>query len=531
MERRDFLKAGGAACVGLATGAFFSGNLAGTLAKPGMALGHALREGRLNGARRAVQNVPLLIVGGGVAGLSAAYYLSQAGFHDHLLLEMEEGIGGNAAGGENSVTRYPWGAHYLPLPSKESMHVRHMLHDFGLLQGGVDADEPVYDERHMVHAPEERVFDGALWREGIFPEEGLTPVEKGERQRFGEMMELFREAYGADGRKAFAMPAAMSSMDPRYRQLDRLTMDEWLAENRFEGARLLWYVNYCCRDDFGTGSDKASAWIGIHYFAARAGKGFHAEQGAFLTWPEGMGRLTAELARRSGGRRERALVYRLADDPKGVRAFAYFPESNETSEILAQKVIWAAPSHVARHAIGHDLLPDRRMLEVESAPWAVANLALKDWPMYRPEAPFSWDNVIMGARGIGYVAATHQNILQATHGPTVLTCYDAWSQGGDFARNRNILENSGWSTLAARFLGDLRIAHPDIDSLATRLDIRIWGHAMASPGRGFLTHPARGLSRLNGKLLFAHADAAGYSVFEEASRLGMNAARMALELS
>jgi hypothetical protein len=531
MDRRDFLKLGGAACVGLAAGGVLSsssGNLTGTLARPGMKLGHALREGRMGKTSRTRERVPVLIVGGGVAGLSAAYTLSKAGFHDYLLLEMEESVGGNAAWGENPATRYPWGAHYLPLPSRESKHVRHMLHDFGMLLDGVDAEEPSYDERFLVHAPEERVFDGSVWREGLFPEEGLTQGEKDEHRRFGETMAHFRSAVGADGRKAFAMPAEFSSADPQYRRLDRLTMSEWLAENGFKGARLLWYVNYCCRDDFGTGSDKVSAWIGVHYFAARAGKGLHAEPGAFLTWPEGLGRLSEELARRTGGHRERGFVHRLADDPKGIRALAYFPDSGEICEILAQTVIWAAPSHVARHAIGHDLLADRRMLEVESAPWVVANLALKDWPKYRPEAPLSWDNVIMGGHSLGYVVATNQEMAQATHGPTVLTCYDAWSQGGDFARNRQILEKADWSDLAARFLGDLRVAHPDIDSLATRMDIRVWGHAMASPGRGFLSHPARGLTRLDGKLLFAHTDAAGYSVFEEASWLGMMAARKAL---
>jgi hypothetical protein len=95
-------------------------------------------------------------------------------------------------------------------------------------------------------------------------------------------------------------------------------------------------------------------------------------------------------------------------------------------------------------------------------------------------------------------------------------------------RNRKVLEHATWSTLAARFLDDLRPAHPDIDTLAARMDIRIWGHAMASPRRGFLTHPARNLARLGGKLLFAHSDAAGYSVFEEASWLGMNAAHKAM---
>src|SRR5580658_8975412 len=55
-----------------------------------------------------------------------------------------------------------------------------------------------------------------------------------------------------------------------------------------------------------------------------------------------------------------------------------------------------------------------RMPESESAPWVVANLALTDWPMYRPDAPFSWDNVLMRGQTLGYVVATHQDIVQAT---------------------------------------------------------------------------------------------------------------------
>jgi hypothetical protein len=404
-----------------------------------------------------------------------------------------------------------------------------MLHDFGILLDGPDSDAPAYDERWFVHAPEERVFDGAIWREGLFPEDGLAQWEKDERTRFSDTMRVFRGAFGADGRKAFAMPAELSSMDPKFRQLDSMTMAEWLAQNGFRGSRLRWYVNYSCRDDFGTGIGKISAWMGVHYFASRGGLGLHADAGTYLTWPEGLGRLTNELARRSQGRRERGFVYRLADAGKGIRASAYFPQSREHRDIEARTGIWAAPSHVARHAIGPELIADQRMLESESAPWVVANLALTDWPMYRPDAPFSWDNVLMRGQTLGYVVATHQDIVQATHGPTVLTCYDAWSQGGDFAKNRRVLEKLDWCTLAGRFLDDLRPAHPDIDALATRMDIRIWGHAMASPGKGFLSHPARGLAKLDGKLLFAHTDAAGYSVFEEASWLGMKAAQKAIK--
>jgi len=151
MKRRDFLAAGAAASAGLMAGtaALSRPALGGTLARPGMKLGHALRDGRIGRATPVAQKVAVLIVGGGVAGLSAAYALSKAGMHDYLLLELEDSVGGNAAWGENRFTRYPWGAHYLPLPSRESMHVRRMLHEFGILQDGVESEEPVYHERFL----------------------------------------------------------------------------------------------------------------------------------------------------------------------------------------------------------------------------------------------------------------------------------------------------------------------------------------------------------------------------------------------
>ena len=532
MQRRDFLKCCGAACLGMAAGVSTrSASLSGTLSRPGMQLGHALRAGNFKGSAQMLKKTPVLIVGGGVAGLSAAYYLSKAGFHDYLLLEMAENIGGNTVGGKNQHTSYPWGAHYLPLPTRESMHVRDMLQDFGILLQGVDNEAPVYDERFMVHAPEERLFDGGIWQEGLYAAADLSASEKGERQRFMDSMAHFRNAYGADGLKAFAIPLSFSSADPQYRKLDRLTMNEWLTQNGFQGDKLRWYVNYCCRDDFGTGINKVSAWIGIHYFAARAGIGLHAEQGAYLTWPEGLGKLTSALLQRTTGGHMQGFVHQLSATTSGVRAMAYMPQTGTDCEILAQTVIWAAPAHLARHAIGNDLLSDRSMLEVDSAPWVVANLELQDWPKYRPQAPLSWDNVIRNGHGIGYVVATHQQIAQATHGPTVLTCYDPWSQNDNFAHNRQLLQQADWHSLSARFLNDLRAPHPDIDRLAVKMDIRIWGHAMASPARGFLSHPARNMARLDGKLLFAHADASGYSVFEEASWLGLVAAKKAIARS
>ncbi len=61
-----------------------------------------------------------MIVGGGIAGLSAAWRLHKKGFTDFVFLEMNDQAGGNSRWGENEITAYPWAAHYVPVPGPES---------------------------------------------------------------------------------------------------------------------------------------------------------------------------------------------------------------------------------------------------------------------------------------------------------------------------------------------------------------------------------------------------------------------------
>src|SRR5882724_10021039 len=104
--------------------------------------------------------VPVVIVGGGIAGLSAAWRLDKKGFRDFVLLEMESRPGGNARWGENEVTPYPWAAHYVPVPGKRVALVRELFEELGVLRDGV------WDERQLCFSPQERLFLHGRWQEG-----------------------------------------------------------------------------------------------------------------------------------------------------------------------------------------------------------------------------------------------------------------------------------------------------------------------------------------------------------------------------
>ncbi len=86
--------------------------------------------------------------------------------------------------------------------------------------------------------------DSRRWR-------AATPEAAGEWRRFHERMREFKALRGKDGRRAFAIPLAFSSRDAALRSLDRLTMHDWLRGEGFASEAVHWLVNYACRDDYG----------------------------------------------------------------------------------------------------------------------------------------------------------------------------------------------------------------------------------------------------------------------------------------
>ena len=99
-------------------------------------IGHRVRDGlSITPSNDQWRRTSVVIVGGGVAGLSAAWRLLKAGFDDFVLLELESAPGGTARSGASPVIAYPWGAHYLPAPMKENIGLVSLLAEMGTLEG------------------------------------------------------------------------------------------------------------------------------------------------------------------------------------------------------------------------------------------------------------------------------------------------------------------------------------------------------------------------------------------------------------
>lgn len=501
----------------------FSGSIVG----PSHSLGHRLLRGEFPKPTRE-RKVPVVIVGGGISGLSAGWKLSKAGFQDFELLELEAEVGGVSRPGKNPISPYPWGAHYVPLPTEESRAVRELFEELGVTEGWTVAGQPVYKEKYLCFSPQERLYIHGKWQEGLLPVLGAKQKDLDQFQKLREIVLGFKRRRGKDGRKAFAIPMEMSSRDSDLLALDRISFREFLSRKGLDSAPLRWYANYACRDDFGCHFAEVSAWAGLHYFCSRDGGG-DSDESTVLTWPEGNGWIVKQLQNKLKPKiKTHSLVYRLTDAGNEVRVDYYDPAENSSTRIRAQEAIYACPRVFAPYMIeGNNQTDSSYLKEFQYCPWMVANLSLSSIPQEDSGMPLAWDNVIYASPSLGYVVATHQSL--ATHlSKTVLTYYHAMIWGSPRQERTRLLQMS-WKELAEFIIRDLSPAHPQIRDLITHLDIFRWGHAMVQPRVGFIWGGAReGAALPQGNIFFAHSDLSGFSLFEEAQYRGILAAERIL---
>ncbi len=465
----------------------------------------------------------VLIVGAGVAGLAAARAFARTGIDDVQVLELEDQAGGNSRGHVLGGIACPLGAHYLPLPTPESHEVTEWLHELGLLRQ--ELGRTVADERHLCHSPQERLFIDGAWAEGLLPPAEPGSATAAHYRRFAQAVAQAQRLGAGTGRRAFAQPAHRSAWTPELAALDGQPFGSWLARQGLDDPHLRWYLDYCCRDDYGAGLDTVSAWAGIHYFASRHGfqppGAAEAERDAVFTWPEGNAWLTRHLSAPLQGRLHTGrTVLRVREHRHHVQVQAWDEATQRTESWSADTVVLALPLFIAARVLQDppDALRQAAPL-LHHAPWLVANVRLDAPLVDRPGAPPAWDNVVYGQRGLGYVDASHQN-LRPYAGPTVLTAYHALP-----IAERALLLAEDTAPWRERVLQDLRDAHPDIGQRVQQMDLMRWGHAMAIPRPGVQRHPAlAALRAARGRVRFAHADLAGCSVFEEAFAAGCEVA-------
>jgi len=168
-----------------------------------------------------------------------------------------------------------------------------------------------WEERYLCFSPQERLFLYGRWQDGIEPAIGLTTADRDQFRRLEDHIHGFR----ATGK--FTVPMEVGFSDSTA-DLDRISFAEWLRAQGMNSRILNWYLNYCCRDDYGATTANTSAWPGIQYFASR-----ELEEKGPLTWPEVNGWIVRRLMERIGNFvQPNRVVHRISQPSKGVSVFS-----------------------------------------------------------------------------------------------------------------------------------------------------------------------------------------------------------------
>jgi phytoene dehydrogenase-like protein len=261
--------------------------------------------------------------------LSAGWKLAREGFHDFEILELENETGGNSRSGENAVSAYPWGAHYVPLPSRDARFVRELFEELGVITGYDETGEPIYKDEYLCFDPQERLYIHGRWQEGLLPTSGSSQRDRDDFARFKDIIDGYKAS------RSFTIPMELSRRSDDLLRLDSMSIRDFLTERGLDTAPLHWYVNYACRDDYGCDYRDVSAWAGIHYFAGR-----EVDDSTVLTWPEGNGWIVKRLRERVADHiRTGSLVFRVSQE--GVEV--YDVREKTSTRIRAEHIIFACP--------------------------------------------------------------------------------------------------------------------------------------------------------------------------------------------
>jgi monoamine oxidase len=487
------------------------------------ATGHMLRN-PVSGTPDSETSTKVVIVGAGISGLSAARALYKKGVTDIKLIDLDNMIGGNAKWGENEISAYPCGAHYVPVPNASLPEYLDFLKEAGVITGADASGRPSFNEQYLCFDPEERLFINGRWQEGLVPQFGVPEEEKKQVDRFLKEMNHYRYLLGNDEKDAFAIPINRSSKDPSLTKLDEQTMQQWMRAQGYTSSYLHHYVNYCCRDDYGTTIESVSAWAGIHYYASRKGTGANAGYADVLTWPEGNGFLVKQLSKDlSKIIHTGCMATNVAVTGDKVHVTYYDTKTKRFQKIIAEQCIMAVPQYIVSKLIDDKKRESLVKENLHYVPWMVATLKINIMEE-RTGTALSWDNVLYDSNSLGFVDASHQSMAQHESKKN-LVYYLPLTDLPPIEARKNAREKTAeeWTQI---IIADLKKVYPDIEQNLADVKITVWGHAMAQPLPGLIHGNLRQelSTSINGQIHFANSDLAGISIFEEAFYQGISAA-------
>jgi oxygen-dependent protoporphyrinogen oxidase len=426
---------------------------------------HQVRDGKVFTRPPASTRHDVVIVGGGVSGLTAAYRLQH---HDFLLLEKEPHWGGNAYAMEYEGSAYGTGTAFL---YEDDEYAFSFAKDIGLNPQPINSSDASIIQGEFV---------ADTWGEGL----SKLPYPSSVRESF----------------KKFKKEMLAIDLEKRGKELYNVPFSDFVKGYPVELKQ--WWDAYG-PSNYGAESAEAAAAVGIEELQSMVRESHTDDR---YTWPGGLGAFSKKLAD--------ILLEKYKDRMQtGATIVAVVPEKEsvqvtymlggELKTVEAKAVIMATPKFITRRIV--EGLPDKQseaMHQIRYIPYPVVNLIFE-----KPAFNLGYDTWCPGASFTDIVVADW--VIQKQPGYqqkfNILSCYTPMKE-----EDRGYLLNEiGARKIAANVLRDFQKLMPGFDVDPVEVHIYRRGHPLYMSTPGLYTQVQPLTRHPMDRVFFANTDSEG----------------------
>ncbi len=426
---------------------------------------HEVRDGRRFRRPPVSARHDVVIVGGGISGLSAAYFLKD---RDYLLLEKDDHFGGNAYIEEFEGQAYATGSAFI---TTDETTLIELAKEIGLEMLPVN-------QRDGTIVKGKYVSD--VWNEGA----DELPYPASVRESF----------------KKFRRDMLAISTEGREQEFDNQRFSQYLRG--YPPEVMQWWDGFG-PSNWGARAHETSALVGVgamHWISSKDGNDPR------LAWPGGNGAISQRLVEVLEKKYRERMVSGatvVAVEPDKQEVHVTYVHQGVVRRVSGKTVIVATPKFITAHIVAG--LPARQraaMRRLRYVPYPVVNLIF-DKPVHRA----SFDTWCPGNAFTDMIVAdwTIRNRPDYTPKYNILTCYTPLTE---YDRGW-LLRESGCRAIARKVLRDFQNLKPEfkVDPVEVRIYRR--GHPMYMSTPGIHTRLIPAARTPLERVFFANTDSEG----------------------
>ena len=425
---------------------------------------HQVRDGKVFTRPAASARHDIVIVGGGVSGLAAAYRLQH---RDFLLLEKEPHWGGNAYAMEYEGNTYATGSAFL---TKDEYTYR-FAKEIGL-------------ETLPVNSSDASIIRGELildtWGDGL----NKLPYAESVRENF----------------KKFKSEMLAIDTEKRLQELFNQPFSDFLKGYPQELKQ--WWDNFG-PSNWGATSEETAAGLAIDALQEMAEESRIDDR---YTWPGGLAAITkklAEILQPKYKERIQTSATIVAVVPEKDEVQVTYMLGGELKTVAAKAVIMATPKFITRRIV--EGLPDKQsdaMQQIRYIPYPVVNLIF-DKPVFN----HGYDTWCPGNRFTDFVVADWVIRKQPGYQQkfNILSCYTPMREDD----RSHLLTETGARAIAANVLSDLQKLMPGMNIDPVEVHIYRRGHPLYMSTPGLYTRVQPLARHPMDRIFFANTDSEG----------------------